>query len=237
VPHVFVNSIGMRFALIPRGSFVMGAGDSFQGDAGYERPAHPVDIGAPFYISTTLVTQVQWQEIAGANPSFHKGGGDSPVDSVSYEDVLGFIRLLNEREGSGSYRLPTEAEWEYAARAGSRSRYCFGDEEGLLESYAWYGADVRGGGPRPVGGKLPNAWGLFDVHGNLFEWTADWFAEGYYASSPRRDPQGPAGGEGRVTRGGSYASDAWFCQTAARNSESPEVRSMFTGFRLARGIR
>jgi formylglycine-generating enzyme required for sulfatase activity len=223
----------MRFVRVPAGSFMMGAGPSFQGDADYERPSHRVAISRPFYISATPVTQEQWRILTGEAPSFTKGK-DHPVDNVSYTDIQKFIAALNAREGRENYRLPTEAEWEYAARAGSESRYSFGDSEEELQRYAWYGETVRKGGTHPVGVKAPNAWGLYDVHGNVFEWTADWFGEGYYASSPRDDPKGPSSGTMRVTRGGSWGNDAWFCQTATRNSELPDQRSMFLGFRLLR---
>jgi formylglycine-generating enzyme required for sulfatase activity len=219
---------------------MMGAGPTFQGQADYERPSHRVTITAAFHMSVTPVTQGQWKAVTGTSPSFFKGG-DRPVENVSYNDIVRFLAALNSLEGRDNYRLPTEAEWEYAALAGSASRYCFGDAETELAGYAWYGADhmegVREGGTRPVGTKSPNAWGLHDVHGNVFEWTSDWFAEDYYAKSPGNDPGGPLSGTARVTRGGSWGSDSWFCQAAARNREDPDQRSMYTGFRLLRIIR
>jgi formylglycine-generating enzyme required for sulfatase activity len=227
----------MRFRLIPAGSFMMGAGPGFSGQTDYELPYHQVTLSKPFYMAVTPVTQRQWQALAGSNPSSFKGDLDRPVDNVSYEDAVRWIGLLNDREGRENYRLPTEAEWEYAARAGSTGRYCFGDDEAALEQYAWYNADILKGGTQPVARKTPNAWGLYDVHGNVFEWTNDWFVENYYANSPKTDPKGPASGETRVTRGGSWGSDAWFCQTASRNSELPVQKSMFLGFRVVRNAR
>jgi formylglycine-generating enzyme required for sulfatase activity len=227
----------MRFVLIPSGSFMMGAGPTFQGQSDYERPSHRVTITRSFHMSVTPVTQAQWAALTGSSPSMFKGA-DKPVENVSHNDIVQFVAQLNAREGRENYRLPTEAEWEYAALAGSTARYCFGDGEMDLERYAWYNADhlkgAREGGTHPVATKAANAWGLHDVHGNVFEWTSDWFGEGYYAKSPRNDPRGPSSGTARVTRGGSWGSDSWFCQAAARNSEAPDQRSMYTGFRLVR---
>ncbi|MDR1164939.1 MAG: formylglycine-generating enzyme family protein [Deltaproteobacteria bacterium] len=232
-PPQIVNAIGIRFNLIPAGTFNMGAGPAFLGEALYELPVHPVTISKPFYLAATVVTQFQWSILMDTKPSIYRGR-DNPVDSVSHDDALEFIRRLNEREGRENYRLPTEAEWEYAARAGGAGNFCFGDDVTLLPQYAWYGGDYPYEGPQPVGKKEANAWGLYDAHGNVFEWVADWFAPDYYASSPRVDPQGPASGEDRVNRGGSWASVEWNLQSATRNHDKPSLRSMITGFRLAR---
>ncbi|MDR2460750.1 MAG: formylglycine-generating enzyme family protein [Deltaproteobacteria bacterium] len=232
-PPTITNSIGMHFELIQPGTFTMGAGPNFIGEALYERPAHTVTLTKAYYIGVTEVTQAQWQIVMGSKTS-SKSGDKLPVDNVSYEDALEFIAKLNQMEGNNSYRLPTEAEWEYAARAGSNGNYCFGDDPQLLEEYAWYNEDFHRGKLSPVGTKRPNTWGLFDMHGSLFEWTADFFSENYYSSSPARDPKGPEAGETKVTRGGSWASDAWFCQVATRNEESPRLRSLIVGLRVVK---
>ena len=128
--------------------------------------------------------------------------------------------------------MPTEAQWEYACRAGSTTRFCFGDQESQLGEYAWYN-DNSGGATHPVGTKKPNAWGLYDMHGNVLEWCADWYDGGYYANSPLYDPTGPSGGSDRVTRGGSWNRRAWDCRSAYRNAASPESRAHDVGFRVA----
>ena len=135
-------------------------------------------------------------------------------------------------EGTDKYRLPTEAEWEYAARAGTTSRYSFGDDAGRLGQYAWYGDES--GSTHPVGQKQPNPWGLYDICGNVTEWVQDWMEEIYYARSPANDPPGPSGGRYRVHRGGSWADVANLMQSAARNGQVPEWNNHAIGFRLAR---
>ena len=229
-PGGFINSIGVKFVLIPAGNFLMGSPQS-EGDAD-EYPRHKVEITEPFYLGIYEVTQAQWQVVMGNNPSHFKGD-DRPVDLVSWNDVQEFIRRLNQKEGTDKYRLPTEAEWEYACRGGSETVYCFGDENSRLGEYAWYTRN-SGGQTRPVGQKKPNAWGLYDMHGNVWEWCADWYEEGYYRRSPSSDPRGPSSGSGRVLRGGSWYLNARNCRSASRNRHNPVFRSLFDGFRLAR---
>ncbi|MDR2349282.1 MAG: formylglycine-generating enzyme family protein [Deltaproteobacteria bacterium] len=231
LPPEIMTGMGLRFALVPAGSFVMGAGPDFVGDASYERPAREVRITKSFYVSETEVTQAQWVKVMGNNPSRHKGD-DLPVDGVSHDDALSFLRKLNEMEPGGGFKLPTEAQWEYAARAGSGGNYCHGNDPDKLSEYAWYGEDLRTGSSHPVGTKKPNAWGLRDMHGNLFEWVADFMDENWYSRSPAKDPKGPETGDFRVIRGGSYASDAQGLQSAARNLELPSTRSMTVGLRI-----
>ncbi|MEW5914727.1 MAG: formylglycine-generating enzyme family protein, partial [Thermodesulfobacteriota bacterium] len=158
-----------------------------------------------------------------------------PVESVSWEEAVEFTRRLNKEEGlrAGTYRLPTEGEWEYACRAGSGTRYSFGDSESALGDYGWYGGN-SGGRPQPVARKKANAWGLYDMHGNVWEWVSDWYGKDYYSSSPTGDPQGPSSGSGRVVRGGSWDSNPRALRSAIRYWFSPTNRINFLGFRVAR---
>lgn len=226
-----VNSIGMRFVLIPAGTFLMGKSEAEAGDED-ELPQRRVTLSQPFYLQTTPVTQGQWVQVMGENPAFfHEGGENCPVENVSWEEAQEFIAKLNRLEGTDDYRLPTEAEWEYACRAGSTGRFCFGDEEGDLKNYAWYEANSEGC-TRPVGLLRSNAWGLYDMHGNVFEWCQDWF--GAYTPGPVTDPQGPASGEHRVLRGGSWNSAAEEVRCAYRHRLTPSYRYRHEGFRVAR---
>lgn len=227
------NSIGMEFVLIPAGSFNMGVDKNFEGASDDETPRHSVTISQPFYLGKYEVTQEQWVAVMGGNPSGFKGRSN-PVEQVSWNDVQTFIRRLNEKEKKGTYRLPTEAEWEYAARAGSTSTYFFGDDPAQLGQYAWYGeSSASGGSTHPVGQKQPNAWGLYDMHGNVWEWCQDWYGKDYYRNSSSSDPKGPSSGESRVDRGGGWFNSAWYCRSAIRNDYSPGIRSNGIGFRLA----
>ena len=161
-------------------------------------------ITKPFYLGKYLVTQEQWEAVMGNNPSHFKGP-KNPVEQVSWDDCQQFLEQA-QREGrprGGKFQLPTEAQWEYACRAGSTTRYCFGDDESELGEYAWYDAN-SGSKTHPVGEKKPNAWGLYDMHGNVWEWCQDWYDGGYYANSPTDDPTGPATGSDRVFRGGGW---------------------------------
>jgi len=170
----------------------------------------------------------------GNNPSRFTGDLNQPVEQVSWEDVQEFLRKLNEREKGKPYRLPTEAEWEYAARAGATTAYCFGDDTERLREYAWYDKN-SGGTTHPVGQLKPNAWGLYDMHGNVWEWVQDWFAASYYSQQPNpdRDPQGPGSGEYRVLRGGSWLYEAGHVRVAARHWREPGNRLVVIGFRCA----
>jgi formylglycine-generating enzyme required for sulfatase activity len=214
------NSIGMEFVLIPAGSFTMGADKNFEDAGDNETPAHRVTISKAFYLGKYEVTQAQWVSVMGSNPSYFKGRSN-PVDKVSWDEVQSFIKKLNQKEGVNKYRLPTEAEWEYAARAGSTSTYSFGDDAEALRRYAWYGEDYDSGSTHPVGQKEPNGWGLYDMHGNVSEWVQDWRGENYYSGSPGTDPRGPSSGSHRVNRGGGWSDDARHCRSASRNSNVP----------------
>lgn len=225
-PATLTNSIGMEFVLIPAGTFRMGSPDG-EPD---ERPVHPVTISQPFYIGIHEVTQAQWQALMGKNPSLFQDSLNQPVEQVSWEDTQAFLKALNAKEGGTLYRLPTEAEWEYAARAGSTTAYSFGDDPARLHQYAWYLAN-SGRRPHPVGQLRPNAWGLYDVHGNVWEWVQDWY--GRYKPGPVTDPQGPDVGTHRVRRGGGWNNAAVICRSANRYSVVG-FRDDFLGFRVVR---
>jgi len=244
----FVESIGIDFVFIPAGSFMMGSNpnseDVRRDDA--ETPRHRVKISKPFYLSKTEVTREQWVAVMGSEKFRHDFYNERdektpeefrkwPMVEVSWNEVQDFIRKLNAMEGAGRYRLPTEAEWEYACRAHSLGKYCFGDDESQLSSYAWnQGAEARATGPGRVAQFQPNGWGLYDMHGNAGEWVSDWYGESYYRKSPDTDPSGPSTGWGRVHRGGSWTLDAWEARCAARRPLQPHYSSDAIGFRLAR---
>ena len=162
----------------------------------------------------------------GNNPSRFTGNSNRPVESVSWDDVQAFIEKLNAKEGGAMYRLPTEAEWEYAARAGSITAYSFGDDAKQLGEYAWYGDNSKGE-THPVGQLKPNAWGLYDMHGNVWEWVQDWY--GKYAAEAVMDPQGPSAGSARVGRGGGWSAGARFCRSAYRSSPPPAAAAAPSG--------
>ena len=209
------------------GTFTMGA-TSEQGSDAWdgEKPAHSVTLSG-YYIGKYEVTQAQWKAVMGNNPSRFKGD-NLPVENVSWNDVQEFIRKLNQLTGK-SYRLPTEAEWEYAARGGSNSRgykYSGSDNVG---SVAWY-YENSGSTTHPVGSKSPNELGIYDMSGNVWEWCQDWYGD--YSSSSQRNPKGPASGSNRVLRGGCWSNDARDCRVSNRFSVSPGDRGYILGFRL-----
>lgn len=279
-----VNSIGMKFVLIRAGEFEMGSTDETIAQAtaeakkanwvgayferlARETPRHRVKITRPFYLGVHEVTQGEYQQVMGVNPStfapkqldgssfkppltgkpqeYRKlqaqkvAGMDTsrhPVEMVSWEDAVAFCRKLSaqpsERAAGRAYRLPTEAEWEYACRAGSTTRWCCGDDEAALGDYAWMptNSDLR---THPVGQKKANVWGLYDMHGNLSEWCADWFEQNYYRQSPGTDPSGPTSGFARVVRGGAWRSYPRNCCSAFCGLLRPTSRTSDVGFRVA----
>jgi formylglycine-generating enzyme required for sulfatase activity len=225
--------VKMEFVLIPAGSFMMGD----ETGSPWEKPVHEVTITKPFYLGKYEVTQEQWQAVMGSNPSKFKAP-KNPVEQVNWQDCQGFLAKLNEksRSGGAKFGLPTEAQWEYACRAGTTTRYALGDEAKELGDYGWWYWNSQWK-THPVGQKKPNAWGLYDMHGNVWEWCADWFDEDYYANSPAEDPTGPDSGESRVVRGGSFfiaTSDA--CRCAFRHHRPPDHRLDTKGFRVARTL-
>jgi formylglycine-generating enzyme required for sulfatase activity len=234
---IVTNSVDMTFVSVPAGSFMMGAGSGFQGDGQYERPAHEVNITKAFRLSRSEVTFEQWNRVMGQVKFYGEKGRDTkglnPIDNVSWDDAVEFVERLNELEGTKKYRLPTEAEWEYAARAGTTTAYFFGDDPKQLEDYAWCGEGFAKGTPHLVMEKKSNPFGLYDMLGNVSEWVADWFSEDYYSKKVNRNPKGPTVGEEKIHRGGAFASDPKTCQSAWRETDLPKVRSVLVGFRVA----
>ena len=225
--ETWTSPLGMEFVGVPAGSFVMGSPEDEEGRYSDE-VQHEVRISRGFWMGKYEVTQGEWEAVMGANPSyFDECGARCPVEMVSWDAVQEFIRRLNEREsGSGyEYRLPTEAEWEYAARAGTT-----GARHGELDLIAWY--SDRRGRTHPVGQKRANAWGLHDMLGNVWEWTADWY--GVYPSGAVTDPRGPDTGSTRVSRGGCWGCDAGTVRSATRNRGAPDPPYYLFGFRLVR---
>ncbi|MDR2051110.1 MAG: formylglycine-generating enzyme family protein [Deltaproteobacteria bacterium] len=211
----YTNSLGMEFVLIPAGSFQMGS--ELLDD---EKPVHTVSISKAFYLGKFEVTQEQWLLLMETNPSWFRGAG-LPVEQVFWNEAQEFIRRLNLREGHKRYRLPTEAEWEYAAGAGGKGALPPAEEASALGREAWYDRN-SGNSTHPVGGKEPNAWGLYDMLGNVNEWVQDWFAGDYYGRGPARDPAGPSSGTLRVRRGGSWSDAAGNCRLTRRTFDAPD---------------
>jgi len=231
IQRTFTNSIGMSFVLIPAGSFTIGSPIDEAGRQ-YNESQYPVTISKFFYLQTTEVTQKQWTQVMGSQRSYFTACGDNcPVETVSWTDTQEFIKKLNQMESGGKYRLPTEAEWEYACRAGSKGRFCFGDEEAKLGEYAWYLVN-SGEKTHRVGQKNPNAWGLYDMHGNVWEWCQNVYGD--YPTRRVMDPTGPKAGENPVIRGGSWASVSWGVRSAIRTPWRPDGREIYNGFRVAR---
>ncbi len=227
------NSIGMEFVLIPAGEFNMGSPSNEVGIDNEESPVHRVKIANGFYIGKYEVTQKQWRKVMENNPSNFKGD-NLPVEQVSWNDAQDFIKKLNEKEGANKYRLPSEAEWEYAARAGTKTSYSFGDDESKLGDYAWYDAN-SGSKTHDVGQKKPNPWGLYDMHGNVWEWVQDSYYSNYNGA-----PTDGSAWEGdvsdRVRRGGSWNFNTWGCRSAFRDDFAPAYRYFNLGFRLVRYV-
>ena len=242
------NDLGMEFVMVPPGEFQMGCSEGAKPNecSRDEKPRHRVQITKAFEIGKTEVTGKQWQAVMGSDPSAFKGE-NLPVEQVTFAQVQEFLTKLNARSDGFLYRLPTEAEWEYAARAGTADQYA-----GSLHDMAWYndGASAaRGSGAfqnenspvglllaetHPVATKSPNAWGIYDMRGNVAEWVADFYDPGYYSNSPAADPKGPGSGDGRVVRGGSFRVYPWLTRVSLR-TVFPETYSFYdVGFRVAR---
>lgn len=245
------NSIGMKLKLIPSGEFLMGE-PQHRSASGILRniPRRRVQVTQPFHLGVYPVTQDEYQSVIGVNPSVQKGDGRLPVDSVTWFEAIEFCNALSTREGlaryyevdgqivsidgGAGYRLPTEAEWEYACRAGTTSPWSFGDDESLLPEYAWI--DDNSSESHPVGMLKPNPWGLYDMHGNVWEWCWDWYDYYLYYHMSLRDPQGPSEGDTRVLRGGSSDDLAYATLSAYRGYAEPSCRDMDSGIRVARTI-
>jgi formylglycine-generating enzyme required for sulfatase activity len=230
--ELLVNSIGMKFALIQPGEFLMGSPNTAPRAQGLEKPQYRVRITKPFYFGVYEVTQAQYEQVVGINPSVFKGES-RPVESVSLDDAEWFCqrleRLPEERSAGRIYRLPWEAEWEYACRAGTTSEYSFGDSEGDLGNYAWYDENSNRV-THPVGQKRPNPWGLYDMHGNVWEWCQDWYRD--YVAHAVDDPRGTVHASHRVSRGGCWRQNAEYSRSACRYRWTPSDRYDHLGFRV-----
>jgi len=247
------GAVTMEFVLIPAGMYDRGSPDTEANRGDDEGPLHRVRISRPFYMGRYEVTQEQWERVMGVNPSGFKGEGRLPVDMVSWNECQVFLKKLNAlvpdptgagggrvRAGPGGscgFRLPTEAEWEWACRAGAKTRFSFGGgDEARLGEYAWYRAN-SGGKTHPVGTKEPNAWGLYDCHGNVREWCADWYGPYEATLWPGKfrwigDPRGAASGSFRVLRGGSWRYTPGGCRSACCGSTTPTHRGDYYGLRV-----
>jgi formylglycine-generating enzyme required for sulfatase activity len=241
------NSIGMQLVLVPAGELTIGSrADDPDADPD-ERPARRLRMSSPFYLGRHEVTQDEYSRVTGDNPSWFQPDGPGaaqvgdqetgrlPVDMVSWDEAVAFCRRLSqlpaERSAGRTYRLPTEAEWEYACRAGTSTRFACGDELTLAQ------ANVRGESAavattRPVGSYPPNAWGLCDMHGNVWEWCSDAYDAEAYRTAVAVDPQGPADGTGRVVRGGDWQFPARFARSANRDFTRASRRDLGNGFRV-----
>jgi uncharacterized protein (TIGR02996 family) len=239
------NAAGMTFVLIPPGTFWMGSPDTEEGRYADESPLHEVAITRPFYLGVHPVTQDQYRRVGGDNPSTFRPGGQHhdrvegldtslfPVENVCWREAVRFCRSLSalpaEQQAGRVYRLPTEAEWEYACRAGA-SALPFHFSSQLPPARAKY--DDLEDRPAAVGSYPPNAWGLYDMHGNVWEWINDPMAADWYRRSPRHDPQGPGADDVRGFRGGGWCSSVGLCRAACRSADAEDFRSDYLGFRV-----
>ena len=223
-----VRGVSFEMVRVEGGTFRMGATSEQEDDADSdEKPVHSVTLSS-YYIGKTEVTQALWQAVMGSNPSNFKGA-DLPVECVSWDDCQEFIRKLNSMTGQ-NFRLPTEAEWEFACRGGNNSRGYKYSGSNNLGSVAWCDGN-SGGKTHPVATKSPNELGIYDMSGNVWEWCADWY--GGYSSSAQTNPKGPYGGSGRVSRGGSWDDCAGICRSSIRRDIYPTYGIYFLGLRLA----
>jgi formylglycine-generating enzyme required for sulfatase activity len=235
----------IEFIQVPAGAFMMGASDFDRAELTsqkhwsrfeeYERPYHSVTLSKPFLLSRCEITQGQWKAVMGKNPSAFKGD-DLPVESVSWDDVQQFITKLEEKSKT-RYRLPTEAEWEYCCRAGSTNSFGLDRLDGIVSPrniacQAWFRANSDNR-THPVGQKHPNAWGFYDMQGNVWEWCEDWFAADFYDKSPTLDPVNRETSPERIIRGGSWFLDWSNIRASVRSGNPPGSRTQYIGFRLA----
>ncbi len=231
IPLLTSNAKPLELALIPAGSFTMGSPDHEKDRRNDEGPVHQVTITKPFYLGKFPITQIQWQTVMGNNPSLFQGM-NRPVTRISWDHCQTFIHKINQK-GAGIFRLPTEAEWEYACRAGTSTRFYWGDDADCreIDLNAWY-SNNSGGTPHEVGLKKPNPWGLFDMSGNVCEWCQDW--KGDYPSADVVDPQGPDSGEFHVIRGGAFGYYSGDCRSAIRCFGRPAYLFYGNSFRLVK---
>ena len=242
----FTNSIGQTFVYIQPGTFMMGS-PTDEPCRESDETQHEVILTQGFYMQTTEVTQGQWQAVMGSNPSYFQScGADCPVEQVSWNGVQNFINQLNALDPGHNYCLPTEAQWEYAARAGSSTTFANGNIASCKEDpnmgivgWYWYNSSVDyspnfyGLGPHTAAGKQPNTWGLYDMHGNVWEWCADWY--GSYPAETVTDPTGPASAANRIFRGGSWGNNAKYCRSGASRQLLSRERALRSGFSFNHG--
>ena len=224
---ITVNGITFNMIKVDGGTFTMGATPEQENPHQFEEPTHQVTLSS-YYIGETEVTQELWKAVMGNNPSNFKGD-NLPVENVSWEDSQTFIGKLNDLTGK-RFRLPTEAEWEYAARGGKRSNHTQYSGSSNIDDVAWYSGN-SGSKTHPVKTKKPNELGLYDMSGNVNEWCQDWY--GSYSSNAQTNPTGPGSGAYRVFRGGTWSIFGWFCRSSFRGNSSPGYRYDTIGFRLA----
>jgi formylglycine-generating enzyme required for sulfatase activity len=217
------GGVKMDLVWIPAGEFDMGSNDNDS-----EKPVHRVKLTKGFWMGKHEVTQEQWEKVMGTNPSNFKGA-KNPVEKVSWNDCQEFLKKLNEVVRDRGFRLPTEAEWEYACRAGTKTEFYSGDNDNDLAEAGWYSGNSDSK-THPVGEKKPNAFGLHDMHGNVWEWCQDWYGD--YSPGDVSDPTGPSSGSLRVLRGGSWISNSAYCRTASRYSRVPAYSVSYRGFRV-----
>lgn len=230
--YCIVNGVSFTMIPVKGGSFTMGATSEQGSDASSnEEPAHQVTL-SDYYIGETEVTQELWQAVMGSNPSDFTGNLQHPVECVSWNDCQAFITKLNNLTGE-NFRLPTEAEWEYAARGGNASEGYKYSGSNSIGDVAWY-SDNSSNTTHPVKTKQANELGIYDMSGNVWEWCADWYSSSYYSSSPQDNPSGPSSGSNRVLRGGSWGSYTRYCRVAFRNCDNPSSGGNGRGLRLAR---
>ncbi|MDC0300285.1 formylglycine-generating enzyme family protein [Verrucomicrobia bacterium] len=231
---ITIPGLNLELMPIPVGTFVMGSPNDQEGRDDGIGPRSTVTITKPFWLGKTEVTQSQWKAVMGNNPSRFKGD-DLPVEQVSWNDAVAFCEKLNEvardtLPDGYHYTLPTEAQWEYACRAGTTTRFYYGDDDNQLGNYAWY-YDNSSLKTHPVAEKLPNGWGLYDIHGNVWEWCLDWYGD--YQGGSITDPQGPQSGPDRVNRGGCWRDGARYCRSVFRYGYWPGNTNYALGFRVA----
>ncbi len=230
--EIFTTDAGIELILVHAGKFIMGGDKNFiEMD---EQPGHKVKIKKDFYLGKYPVTQAQWAKVMGENPSEYKGD-ERPVEMISWDDAQLFINKINEIEKTDKYRLPTEAEWEFAAKGGCDDSYYFGSNAKELNDYGWYRKNSNSE-TNPVGKLKPNDYGFYDILGNVYEWCLDWYDKEYYKKSPSKSPTGPKNGFGRVSRGGDWSSDEGRCRCGNRTLSSPDRRGNKLGFRLCRSV-
>ena len=237
------NTVGMKLNLIPAGTFLMGSPETEEGRSRWgDEHQHKVTISKAFYMQTTEVTQAQWKAVMGTEPwkgkDYVKEGPDYAASYVSWDDAVAYCKKLSEKEGK-TYRLPTEAEWEYSCRAGTKTIWSSGNNETELGDYAWYDEnayDIDVKYAHQVKRKKPNAFGLYDMHGNVWEWCSDYLGGDYYKQSPEKDPTGPTSGSKRVMRGGSWRYGSRYTRSAYRDRLVADFRGANIGFRLVREL-